>query len=158
MPKDVFNEIYNYQLCRTLIEARRLFAITYVLEILISAFRPHPWEIVKMSHNKIRIFDLSVSAFMKDIVYWGFLVQWPNYWSIFKLKSYLKNEGPRPPAAPGFLFSNDHMIRIKIFIPHLIIWWTLITVKLFGKCSTDISCSDWLTFHRLFNGRKHATF
>ena len=46
VPKDVFYETYKHRLCHTFIEARRLFAITYVLEIHIFAFRPNPWEIV----------------------------------------------------------------------------------------------------------------
>ena len=41
----------------------------------ISAFRPHLQEIVKLSHNKIRIFDLStVSALIRYIAFRGFLV------------------------------------------------------------------------------------
>ena len=72
--------------------------MAYVLEILISEFRPQRWGIVKMSHNKIRIFGLSkVSAFTKYIVYWGFRVLYPRYWSIFTWKSNLRNEGPKPP-------------------------------------------------------------
>ena len=43
------------------------------MTLLISAFHPRPREIVKMSHNKIRIFDFpKVSAFMKYIGYLGF--------------------------------------------------------------------------------------
>ena len=54
----------------------RYFAKTYVLEICITVFRPHPQETAKVSQNMFRIFDLSrVSAFIKYIVYWGFLVQ-----------------------------------------------------------------------------------
>ena len=84
MPKYVFYETYKYQLSYTFYEARRLFAITYVLEIHMYVFRPHPGEIVKMSQDKFRIFDLSrISAFIKYIVYWGFLVHRPRYWSIF---------------------------------------------------------------------------
>ena len=75
--KNVFYEIYKCQLCRTFIEAGRLFAITFVLEILISDFRPHPRkDIVRMSHNKIRLFGLSkVSAFIIHVVHLGFLVR-----------------------------------------------------------------------------------
>ena len=84
MPKYVFYEMYKYQLSYTFYEARRLFAITYVLEIHMYVFRPHPGVIVKMSQDKFRIFDLSrISAFIKYIVYLGFLVYRPRYWSIF---------------------------------------------------------------------------
>ena len=55
-----------------------------VLEIHMYVFWPYPWEIVKMSQDKFRIFDLSrISAFIKYIVNWGFLVHRPRYWSIF---------------------------------------------------------------------------
>ena len=75
MPKYVFYKTYKHQLCYTLYEARRLFAITYVLEIHMYVFWPHPREIVKNSQEKFRIFDHSrISAFIKYIVYWGFLV------------------------------------------------------------------------------------
>ena len=47
MPKYVFYETYKHQLCYTFNEARRLFAITYVLEIHMYVFWPHPREIVK---------------------------------------------------------------------------------------------------------------
>ena len=84
MPKYVIYETYKYKLSYTFSETRRLFAITYVLEIHMYVFRPHPGEIVKMSQDKFRIFDLSrISAFIKYIVYWGFLVHRPRYWSIF---------------------------------------------------------------------------
>ena len=75
MPKYVFYETYKYQLSYTFYEARRLFAITYVLEIHMYVFRPHPGKkIVKMSQDKFRIFDLSrISAFIKYIVYGVFL-------------------------------------------------------------------------------------
>ena len=52
MPKYVSYETYKYQLSYTFYEARRLFAITYVLEIHMYVFRPHPGEIVKMSQDK----------------------------------------------------------------------------------------------------------
>ena len=62
--------MYKYQLSYTFYEARRLFAITYVLEIHMYVFRPHPGEIVKISHDKFRIYDPSrISAFIKYIVY-----------------------------------------------------------------------------------------
>ena len=84
MPKCVFYKTFKHQLSYTFYEARRLFAITYVLEIHMYVFRPHPGEIVKMSQDKFRIFDLSgISAFIKYIVYWGFLVHRPRYRSIF---------------------------------------------------------------------------
>ena len=84
MPKCVFYETFKHQLSYTFYEARRLFAMTYVLEIHMYVFRPHPGEIVKMLQDKFRIFDLSrISAFIKYIVYWGFLVHRPRYWSIF---------------------------------------------------------------------------
>ena len=52
---------------------------------------------MRMSQDKFRIFDPSrISAFIKYIVYWGFLVHRPRYWSIFTCKSHLKNEGPEP--------------------------------------------------------------
>ena len=60
----------NIYCVNTFNEARRLFAITYVLEINISVFR----EIVKMSLDNFRIFDHSrIAAFIKHFVYWGFL-------------------------------------------------------------------------------------
>ena len=63
-------------LCHIFIEASSLFSITHIFEILISAFRPHPREIMRMSHDKIRILYLSnVLAFIKYIVYKGFLVR-----------------------------------------------------------------------------------
>ena len=44
----------------------------------------NPGEIVKISQDNFRIFDLSrISAFIKNIVYWGFLEHRPRYWSIF---------------------------------------------------------------------------
>ena len=59
--KDVSYEIYKHQLCRIFIKAKRLCSqyITHTLAILVSTFRLNPREIVKMSLNKIRIFDLS---------------------------------------------------------------------------------------------------
>ena len=70
VPKYASYETYTYQLCYTFYEARRLFAITYVLKINMYVFRPHLGEIVKMSQDKFRIFDLSrISAFIKYIVY-----------------------------------------------------------------------------------------
>ena len=84
MPKYVFYETYKHQLSFTFYEARRLFAITYVLEIHMYVFRPNPGEIVKMSQDMFRIFVLSrISAFIKYKVYQGFLVNRPRYWSIF---------------------------------------------------------------------------
>ena len=72
----------NINCVHTFIEARRLFAITYVLKIQISVFRPNPQNIVKLSKCKFEIVDLSrISAFMKYIAYWGILK--PKYWSIF---------------------------------------------------------------------------
>ena len=59
LPKDVFYKICKYQQGHTFIKVRKLSAITYVSEILIFAFRPHPREIEKKSHNQIRKFDLS---------------------------------------------------------------------------------------------------
>ena len=53
---------------------------------------------MKMSQNISRIFDFSrVSAFIKYIVYLGFLVPIPKYWSIITWKSHLRNKGPEPP-------------------------------------------------------------
>ena len=84
MAKYVFYETYKHQLCYTFYEARRLFAIIYVLEIHMYVFQPHLGKIVKMSQDKFRIFDLSrISAFIKYIVYWGFPVHRPRYQSIF---------------------------------------------------------------------------
>ena len=80
-------------------EARRLFAITYVLEIHMYVFRPHPGEIVKMSQDKFRIFDLSrISAFIKYIVYWGFLVHRPLVNLYMKVT--LKERRSRAPLMP----------------------------------------------------------
>ena len=71
-PKCVFYETFKHQLSYTFYEARRLFAITYVLEIHMYVFRPHPGEIVKISQDKFKIFDLSrISAFIKYNYFYG---------------------------------------------------------------------------------------
>ena len=68
--KNVFNYVVKFQRSRITIEWMRSFAITYVLEILIFALRPHIREIVEMSLNKIEILDLfKVSVFIKYIFY-----------------------------------------------------------------------------------------
>ena len=78
VPADVFYEIYKHQLCDTIIDAMGLFAMMYVLQIHISVFQPHQREIVKMSQDKFKIFDLSrISAFIKHIVFWSFRVHTP---------------------------------------------------------------------------------
>ena len=61
--RSIFYEIYI--LCHTFDEAMRLFAIIqmYVSQIHTSVFRPHPWEIVMLSH--VRIFSLSGNAAFK---------------------------------------------------------------------------------------------
>ena len=46
---DVFYEMYKHQLSYTLYDARRLFAITYILEIHMYVFRHHPGEIVNVT-------------------------------------------------------------------------------------------------------------
>ena len=76
----------------------RLFAITYVLEIHMYVFRPHPGEIVKMSQDKFKIFDLSrISAFIKYIVYWGFLAHRPEILVNLYMKVTLKERRSRAP-------------------------------------------------------------
>ena len=83
---------------QTFIVARRLFAITYVLEMFISVFWPQPWETVKVTQNLFRILDLSrLSAFIGYIVYLGCPVPKPEYGPIFTWKSHLENKGPEPP-------------------------------------------------------------
>ena len=59
--KYVFYKTYKHQLCYTFYEARRLFAMTNVLDSTCMSFGP--------TLDKFRIFDLSrISAFVKCIV------------------------------------------------------------------------------------------
>ena len=69
IPKVFFlGNIYKNPPCRSFIETRRLFTITYVLEILISGFRPHSRKIFEdVTQLDYNIWPLSFKS-VKSIV------------------------------------------------------------------------------------------